>query len=144
MKTLPQAGVFSDDSRVSTHTRRRGSERSLRPAAALAVLLGGLVLASAFASVTIQENALARTIDDLNAQITLEQGRNAQLAASAAEKKTPDYIVEKGKELGWVWPWEALISVQRSADAHAQATAQNERPSRMVRWITLFIGTAPR
>ena len=104
------------------------------------MLLGGLVLSSAFASVTIQENALARTIDDLNAQITLEQGRNAQLAASAAEKKTPDYIVEKGKELGWVWPWEALISVQRSADAHSQVTALSERPSRVVRWITLFIG----
>jgi len=140
MKTLPQRRVFSDDSGVNTHARRSRSERSLRPAVALAVLLGGLVLASAFASVTIQENALARTIDDLNAQITLEQGRNAQLAASAAEKKTPDYIVEKGKELGWVWPWEALISVQRSADARAQVTALSERPSRVVRWITLFIG----
>lgn len=97
------------------------------------------MLASAFASITIQENALARTIDDLNAQIAFEQGRNAQLAASAAQKKTPDYIVDKGKELGWVWPWEALISVQRSADARAQVAAQSERPSRVLRWITLFI-----
>ena len=105
------------------------------------MLLVGLFLVSAFASVTIQENALARTIDDLNAQITAEHARNNQLAASAAEKKTADYIVEKGKQLGWVWPWEALIAVQRSADVHAQTTSQSERPSRMLRWIELFIGT---
>ena len=104
------------------------------------MLLGGLVLASAFASVTIQENALARTIDDLNVQIAAEQARGAQLAAAATEKKSADYVIEKAKYLGWVWPWEALIAVQRSADVHAQVTAQSERPSRIVRWITLFVG----
>jgi len=104
------------------------------------VLLVGLLVASAFASVTIQENALARTIADLNVQIAAEQARGAQLAASATEKRSADYIVEKAKYLGWVWPWEALIAVQRSGDVHAQATAQGERPSRIVRWITLFVG----
>ena len=104
------------------------------------MLLVGLVIASTFASVTIQENALARTIDDLNAQISFEQARNDQLAASAAQKKTADYIIEKGKQLGWVWPWEALIAVQRSADVHAEATARSDRPSRVVRWIALFVG----
>ena len=126
---------------MRTQARRRRAPWSLRPAAAAGVLLVGLVLASAFASVTIQENALARTIDDLNAQITLEQARNDQLAASAAQKRTADYIIEKGKQLGWVWPWEALISVQRSAEVHAQATTQSERPSRVMRWIALFVGT---
>jgi len=104
------------------------------------VLLVGLLVASAFASVTIQENALARTIADLNVQIAAEQARGAQLAASVTEKRSADYIVEKAKYLGWVWPWEALIAVQRSADVHAQATPQSERPSRAVRWITLFVG----
>ena len=123
------------------HVRRRRSAPSPRPFAAAAVLLAGLVLASAFVTVTIQENSLARTIRDLNTQIAAEQARSTQLQASAAEKKTPDYIVEKAKQLGWVWPWEALIAVQRDADARAQATPQSERPSRMSRWIALFVGT---
>jgi len=106
----------------------------------VAVLLVGLLVASAFASVTIQENALARTIDDLNTQIASEQARGAQLAAAATQKRTADYIIEKGKQLGWVWPWEALIAVQRSADVYAEATAQSARPNRIVRWITLFVG----
>jgi hypothetical protein len=127
---------------VSTHRRpSRKAGRSLRPLAAAAVLVGGLVLASAFATVTIQENALARTINDLNAQIGYEQAYRAQLQASAAEKKTSDYVIEKAKQLGWVWPWEALIAVQRDANAREQATAQSERPSRITRWIALFVGT---
>jgi len=108
---------------------------------AVAVLVGGLVLASAFATVTIQENALARTINDLNAQIGYEQAYRAQLQASAAEKKTSDYVIEKAKQLGWVWPWEALIAVQRDANARAQSTVSSERPSRITRWVALFVGT---
>ncbi len=109
---------------------------------AVAVLLGGLVLSSAFASVTIQANALERTITDLNAQIAYEQAYRAQLQASAAEKKTTDYVIEKAKGLGWVWPWEALIAVQRDANARAQSTPQSERPSRIERWIVLFFRTS--
>ena len=112
----------------------------MRPLVATAVLLGGLVLGSAFASVTIQENALARTIDQLNTQIAYENAYRAQLQASAAEKKTTDYVIEKAKQLGWVWPWEALIAVQRDASTRNQTTPQAERPSRVMRWIALFIG----
>ena len=113
---------------------------SLRPAAAVAVLVIGLVLASVFASVTIQENALARTIDELKTQIANEQAYSAQLQASAAEKKSTDYVIEKAKGLGWVWPWEALIAVQRDANARAQSTPASGRPSRMARWVALFVG----
>ena len=127
---------------MTTHRRARARRgRSIRPLAAAAVLLGGLVLGSAFASVTIQENALARTIDQLNSQIAYENAYRAQLQASAAEKKTTDYVIEKAKQLGWVWPWEALIAVQRDASAHDQATAQSGRPSRIERWIALFAGS---
>jgi hypothetical protein len=125
---------------MSTHRRRTARRaRSIRPLAAAAVLLGGLVLASAFASVTIQENALARTIAELNAQIAREQAYGAQLQASAAQKKTSDYVIEKAKQLGWVWPWEALIAVQRDASARNEATPKSDRPSRIDRWIALFI-----
>ena len=120
--------------------RRRRASRSYRPLAAAAALLGGLMLASVFAGVTIQENALARQITTLNGQIASEQTRSASLQASAAEKKSSDYIIDKAKELGFVWPWEALIAVQRNASAQANATPLNERPSRIARWIALFVG----
>ena len=123
---------------MSHHNRRRRS-RSYRPFAAFGALVGGLVLASAFAGVTIQENALAREITTLNGQIASEQARSASLQASAAEKKSSDYVIDKAKELGFVWPWEALIAVQRNADAQAKATPLNERPSRIQRWIALFM-----
>ena len=103
-------------------------------------MLGGLVIASAFASVTIQANALERSIAALNSDIAYEREYNAQLQANAAEKKTTDYVIEKAKQLGWVWPWEALIAVQRDAAARASATPDGERPSRVQRWIALFIG----
>src|SRR2546423_13891690 len=109
--------------------------RPMRPLAAAAVLSGGLVLSSLFAGVTIQENALAREITALNGQIAGEQTRNASLQASAAEKKSSNYVVDKAKELGFVWPWEALIAVQRDANARAQARPATERPNRIARWI---------
>ncbi len=96
------------------------------------------MLASAFAGVTIQENAPAREITTLNGQIASEQARSASLQASAAEKKSGDYVVDKAKELGFVWPWEALTAVQRNADAQAKALPVNERPSRLSRWVALF------
>ena len=130
-----------DDARVMRHHRRQRASRSIRPLAAVGVLAGGLVLASAFAGITIQENALAREITALNGQIASEQTRNASLQASAAEKKSSDYVIDKAKELGFVWPWEALIAVQRDADARAHATPAAERPSRIARWIALFLGT---
>ena len=130
-----------DDAHVDRKRRRSKDPRlPLRPAVAAAVLVIGLVLASAFASVTIQENALARTIDELRTQIAYERAYSAQLQASAAEKKSTDYVIEKAKQLGWVWPWEALIAVQRDANARAQSTPASERPSRMARWLALFVG----
>ena len=113
----------------------------MRPLVAAAALAGGLVLASAFAGVTIQENALAREIATLNGQIASEQTRNASLQASAAEKRSSDYVIEKARYLGFVWPWEALIAVQRDADARAHAAPAAERPSRIARWIALFLGS---
>ena len=125
---------------MSHHTRRRRARRPLRPFVAAAILVGGLALASTFTGVTIQENALAREIRELNAQISLEQGKHASLEQSAAEKKTRDYVIDKAKSLGFVWPWEALIAVQRDADQRAQS-APVSRPPRIVRWLALFVGT---
>ena len=123
------------------HPARRRARRPLRPLVAAAVLAGGLVLSSAFAGVTIQENALARSITDLNGQIGAEQARNAALQASVAEKKSGDYVIDKAKDFGFVWPWETLIAVERDANARLQATPASERLSRVARWIALFVGT---
>ncbi|HZP95829.1 MAG TPA: hypothetical protein VFC31_05775 [Candidatus Limnocylindria bacterium] len=108
---------------------------------AVGALAIGLVLASAFAGVTIQENALAREIRELNAQIASEQGKQASLERSAAQKRTTDYVIDKARDLGFVWPWEALIAVQRDANARAQTTAPSGRAPRVMRWIALFVGT---
>ena len=127
---------------MSTRTRhRRSSRRSARPLVAAGILAGGLVLSFAFAGVTIQGNALARSIDELNVQIAQEQARRASLEQSAAEKRTADYVVEKAKQYGWVWPWEAIIAVQRDANARAQQPVRSDRPSRIERWVALFVGT---
>jgi hypothetical protein len=120
--------------------RRRSSPRSLRPAVAAGVLGIGLLLSSAFAGVTIQANALDRRIGELGGELSSEQARNASLQAAGAEKKSSDYVIEKAKQFGWVWPWEAIIAVQRDANARAQMTPVSERPSRIERWIALFVG----
>jgi hypothetical protein len=123
---------------MSPTRRRKKRFAPARPLIAAGVLSVGLVMAMVFAGVTVQENALSRTIGALNAQISSEEAYRAQLQASAAEKKTSDYVVEKAKQLGWVWPWEALIAVQRDAEARTQAVPLSERPSRVSRWIALF------
>ncbi len=122
----------------NAHARRR-SPRARRSLLAAGVLALGMILSSAFAGVTIQENALAREIDGLRGEIAAEQARNEALQASAAEKRTTDYVVEKAKQFGWVWPWEALIAVQRDASARVDALPESERPSRVERWIALFV-----
>ena len=126
---------------MSVHARRRRPSRGGRGLAAAGVLAVGLVLAFAFAGVTVQENALARDIATLHQQIAAEQAKQTDLQASAAQKQTPDYVIEKAKDFGFVWPWETLIAVQRDAEAHANAVPADQRPPRVSRWIALFVGT---
>lgn len=127
---------------MSVRARRgRHASRGGRGLAAAAVLVVGIGLAFAFAGITVQENALAHDINALNAQITAEQAKNRQLQADAALKRTPDYIVDKAKDYGFVWPWETLIAVQRDAEAHANDVPVDRRPVRVLRWVALFLGT---
>ena len=105
------------------------------------MLVVGLALAFAFAGVTVQENALARDIATLHQQIAAEQAKQTDLQAAAAEKQTADYVVEKAKDFGFVWPWETLIAVQRDAEARANAVPADQRAPRVLRWIALFVGT---
>lgn len=128
---------------MSVHARRRRATRSRggRGLAAAGVLVVGLALAFAFAGVTVQENALARDITTLHRQIAAEQTKQADLQASAAQKQTADYVVEKAKDFGFVWPWETLIAVQRDAEARANAVPADQRQPRVVRWVALFVGT---
>ena len=126
---------------MSVRARRRRPTRGGRGLAAAAVLVVGLALAFAFAGVTVQENALARDIATLHQQIAAEQAKQTDLQAAAAQKQTADYVVEKAKDFGFVWPWETLIAVQRDAEARANAVPADQRAPRVLRWIALFVGT---
>lgn len=120
--------------------RRRAGRRDLRPVVASFVLLVGLSCAWAFAGITIRQNALDRAIARTQAEIVVEQQRQTQLEASAAEKKSADYVIEKARSLGWMWPWEAMVVVEQDrADANASIGAK-ARPSRFDRWMTLLFG----
>ena len=121
--------------------RRRAARRDLRPLVASFVLLVGLACAWAFAGITIRQNALDRAIARTQAEIVTEQQRQTRLEASAAEKRSADYVIEKARSLGWMWPWEAMVVVEQDrADANA-AMDERARPSRIERWTALFFGT---
>src|SRR5919198_2342457 len=122
------------------HARRRRTSDRSRPFAAAGVFIIGLALSWSFATVTIQANALGREIDANKSSIAAEQARRSQLEASLAEKRGADYVIEKAKQLGWVWPWEALIAVQRGPSARDANAVQGKRPSRLMRWIAVFLG----
>lgn len=124
---------------MRTHRRRR-SPRSLRPIVAGLVLAVGLLSAWTFAGITIRENALARSTVRTQAQIAAEEQRRTDLEASVAEKRTEDYIIERARSLGWVWPWEAMIAVEQDRATRNEATAEDARPSRVQRWIALLVG----
>ncbi len=124
-----------------TAGRRRRTRRSLRPLVAAFVLTLGLGCSWAFAGITVRENALQRAIVRTQAEIAAEEARRTHLEASAAQKKTPDYIIERARSLGWMWPWEAMVVVEQDrADANA-ATDEKTRPGRLQRWIAVFVGS---
>ena len=100
----------------------------------------GLVCAAAFTGVTAQENALARTIRSLDADIAAERSRQAALLAAAAEKQSGDYVIEKAAEYGIVKRGEGLIAVQRDPASDPSAPTVAGGPSRLARWIALFFG----
>src|SRR5256885_16301987 len=96
---------------MSVHARRRRSTDRSRVLAAADGFAVGLALSWSFATVTIQENALARDIDATKASIASEQARNAQPQASLEGKKATDYVIKEAEQLGMGWPLEVLIAV---------------------------------
>jgi cell division protein FtsB len=115
--------------------------RSLRPVAAAAVLALGLVCAAAFTGITVQANALERAKGVLNVEIATAQAMNDQLAASIAQKKTTDYLIQKAQDYDFVKQGEGLIAVERSGPSANSPHVDAERASRIARWIQLFFGT---
>ena len=96
--------------------------------------------AAAFTGITVQANALERAKDALQDQIVAEQARNAQLAASIAQKTTTDYLIQKAQDYDLVKPGEGIIEVERSGAASDAARGDGGRASRIARWIELFFG----
>ena len=110
-----------------------------RPVAAIAVLLVGSLLASAFVAIETQRNALGREASGLQAQIAANSAQLARSQAGIAEKQTDGYVIDKAREYGYVKPGEALIGVQRDP-APAAVASGVDRPTRMQRWLALFFG----
>ena len=96
--------------------------------------------AAAFTGITVQANALERAKEVLQDQIAAEEARNAQLAASIAQKTTTDYLIQKAQDYDLVKPGEGLIAVERSGAATNATSADGGRASRVARWIELFFG----
>lgn len=132
---------LAHDSRVRKQTRARARRpRSTRPLVAAAVLSLALMCAAAFTGITVQANALERAKEVLQDQIAAEQARNAQLAASIAQKTTTDYLIQKAQDYDLVKPGEGLIAVERAGASTETTRADGGRASRIARWIELFFG----
>ena len=119
---------------------RAATGRAARPTIAVALLLAGLLLATAFVALAVQRNAMARETAALRADIIAQQSRQAGLEAALAEKAGDSYVVDKARAYGYVKPGEALIGV-RSEPTAAPVVAAAPAPSRADRWIALFFGT---
>ncbi|MBM4421085.1 MAG: hypothetical protein FJ034_05790 [Chloroflexi bacterium] len=127
---------------MSRRPRKRASiGRFGRPALAVALLGVGLTLAIAFVGITIQNNGVARDKAGLTADIAFEEIRHAALEAAAAEKASSAYVQDKARELGYVKPGEAIITVDSRARPQATPAAERSRPDRFARWVQLFFGT---
>jgi hypothetical protein len=113
----------------------------MRPVVATAVLALGLVCAAAFTGITMQANALERAKGALSDEIAVEQGRNAALEASIAQKKTTDYLIQKAQDYDFVKQGEGLIAVERSPASTSASHIDAERASRVMRWVQFFFGT---
>src|SRR5207253_7728131 len=101
----------------SRHGRRAPRVRIGRSVAALALALGGLVLAAAFLGITVQANALAREKAALQIDIATETARQAGLSEHIEQQKTPDYVAQMARNLGLIGPNESLFAVRRDAQA---------------------------
>jgi cell division protein FtsB len=113
-----------------------------RSLAALALSLGGLVLAAAFVGITVQGNAIAREIAVSRADIAAAQAEGAARTAHIREQETPDYVREKARDYGYIGPNESLIAVERSGQTSGSSPgAAPASFSRIARWIIFFFGT---
>ena len=140
------AGMTKGSPPAASRARRtdrsaRAAVRSLgRPSIAMVVLFGGLLLASAFVSIEIQRNALARDAATYRAELAAAASYNRQLTADVATKQTNDYVVNKARDYGYVLPGETLIGVQHEATP-AAVIANAPSVSRAQKWLALFFGT---
>jgi len=133
------------DSRVrgrAGHRRERRGPRTGRWLAALALSLGGLVLAAAFVGITVQGNAIAREIAGYHADIATAHAEQAARTAHIVEQQTPDYVREKARDYGYIGPNESLIAVERSGQTSGQPSqAAPASFARVARWISFFFGS---
>ena len=137
--------VMRKGSRASGQSARSRSGRAAvatlaRPSLAIVLLMGGLLLASAFVAIEIQRNALARQAAGYRSDIAADTARNTRLSADLATKKTDDYVINRARDFGYVLPGEALIGVEQPATTPV-AVESAPAPSRAQKWLALFFGS---
>jgi cell division protein FtsB len=108
----------------------------------LAALLAAALIGSAFARVTLQDNALGREALGVRGQIAMLEAEQSYLRAQIATRETRDYIVTKARDYGYVQQGEGLASV-RDASPRQSLTPEAPDPrqllvARIQRWIALF------
>lgn len=123
------------------HRRTSGGLRFGRNVVAASLCLLGLVLAAAFVGITVQANALEREKAGYQADIAAAQDRYAAFSGLIELQKSPDYVTQKARDLGYIGPNESLIAVQKDGQAsESLSRAVSEGPSRIARWVQFFFG----
>ena len=121
--------------------RRRRSPRVGRGVVALGSCAGGLVLAAAFLSVTVQANALGREKAALRADIASALGEQASLQHRIETQKTDDYVTAFARRYGWIGPNESLFAIPQDGQPSGQTATRVGEPARVVKWVRFFFGS---
>lgn len=127
--------------RMSRSRRPRGSFAALRRFArhglAGALVAGGLLLVAAFGAIAVQGNAVARDASAVQSEIARLEADLALKRGLIADRQTDQYLIDRSRDLGYVRPHEALVTVQREVQRVAES-AVAPAPGRLARWVAVF------
>lgn len=108
----------------------------------LGILVVAALVGSAFVRVTLLDNAVAKESLAVRGQIGLLEAQRSYLQAEVAMRETPEYVVTKARELGYVKPGEGLASVRDASPAQTSqsrgADTKDSLNARLQRWLALF------
>ncbi len=121
-------------------SRRRTRRRSVRTRRLLflALFVGAALVGANFVRVIAQEQALARERVAVLGDIAMLEVQNTVLGQEIERRKTPGYIEQKARELGYVRPGEGLATLRGPIPAPSRSASQASADSRLARWLRFF------